>query len=224
MATDRTFRDSQGKRLVDYPRPSVAVDTAVLTLDPGPDSGLAVLLVRRSGSHRKGEWALPGAFLLEEELLAAAVARSLREKAGVEGVAPRQLHVFDDPQRDGRGWVLTVAYVDLVPFLHVAGTAAERDDVRIVPVDQVGDLPYGHAEIVAAAVAEVRARYAVAPDPAHLLPRTFTIRDLRLLHEAVAGCRLMRDTFRRVMEPQLKGTGRLSSGTVGRPAELFRRL
>jgi hypothetical protein len=32
-----------------------------------------------------------------------------------------------------------------------------------------------------------------------------------------------RDTFRRLMEPQLVDTGELSSGTVGRPARLFRR-
>jgi hypothetical protein len=52
------YRDSVGKTLEDYPRPSVAVDTAVLTVDPR--SGLGVLLVRREGSHRRDAWALPG--------------------------------------------------------------------------------------------------------------------------------------------------------------------
>jgi hypothetical protein len=31
-----------------------------------------------------------------------------------------------------------------------------------------------------------------------------------------------RDTFRRLMEPQLVGTGRTTAGARGRPAELFR--
>ena len=37
------------------------------------------------------------------ERLADAVKRSLREMAGVRGLRPRQLHVFDDPNRDARG-------------------------------------------------------------------------------------------------------------------------
>ena len=43
--TERTYKDSSGKTLADYPRPSVAVDTALLTLDG--DRGLVVLEVRR---------------------------------------------------------------------------------------------------------------------------------------------------------------------------------
>ncbi len=223
MATDRTLRDRRGRSLTDYPRPSVAVDTAVLTLDPDSERGLAVLQVRRGGSHRRGAWALPGTFLHPGERLIDAVDRSLQEKVGIAGIAPRQLHVFDDPTRDERGWVLSVAHVDLVPFLHVAGVAAEREDVRIVPIGSRDPLPYDHAAIVTRAVEDVRARYAATPDPDQMLARTFTLRELRLLHEGIAGGALQRDTFRRAMEPQLKATGRLTSGAVGRPAELFRR-
>jgi hypothetical protein len=61
------------------------------------------------------------------------------------------------------------------------------------------------------------------PDPRQLLPHEFTLRDLQLIHEAIAGAPLARDTFRRAMEPQLTATGRLSYGTVGKPARLFTR-
>ena len=89
---DGIYRDSSGRTLADYPRPSVAVDTALLTLDPGLE--LVVLQVRRANG---AGWALPGTFLHEGERLADAVDRSLRVKAGVRGLHPRQLHVFDDP-------------------------------------------------------------------------------------------------------------------------------
>jgi hypothetical protein len=49
------------------------------------------------------------------------------------------------------------------------------------------------------------------------------LRELRLAHEAVAGHELQRDTFRRAMEPHLLATGIATSGTRGRPAEVFRR-
>ena len=79
---DGTYRDSSGRSLSDYPRPSVAVDTAVLTLDP--DLGLVVLEVRRPAGTG---WALPGTFLHEGETLADAVDRSLRVKANVRRTA-----------------------------------------------------------------------------------------------------------------------------------------
>lgn len=227
VPTDRNsgnYRDAHGRALADYPRPSVAVDTAVLTVEPdgSPSGRLAVLQVRRAGSHRRGVWALPGTFLHEGERLADAVDRSLREKAGIAGVKPRQLRVFDDPTRDERGWVLSVAHVDVLPHARLAEVVSARDDVRLAAAVAPGRLPYDHAAIVADAVADVRARYTVAPDPDHLLARTFTLRDLRLLHEAVAKRSLQRDTFRRLVEPHLAATGRCSAGTVGRPAELFR--
>ena len=50
--SDETYRDTSGRSLSDYPRPSVAVDTAVLTLDP--ELGLVVLEVRRADRHRLG--------------------------------------------------------------------------------------------------------------------------------------------------------------------------
>ena len=77
-------RDGSGRTLADYPRPSVAVDTALLTLD-STASELHVLQVRRNDDTG---WALPGTFLHPGERLADAVDRSLRVKAGVRGFVP----------------------------------------------------------------------------------------------------------------------------------------
>ncbi|ULE34010.1 NUDIX hydrolase [Mycobacterium sp. IDR2000157661] len=206
-----------GRSLTDYPRPSVAVDTAVLTLDA--DDGLVVLEVRRP--HGPG-WALPGTFLHEGEVLADAVDRSLRVKANVRGLHPRQLHVFDDPARDDRGWVLSVAHIEVVRPDRL--TSRFPDRTRLVPTDRPGRLPYDHADIIDLAVAHIRARYADKPDPDGLLGAEFTLRELRLAHEAVAGKPLQRDTFRRSMEPHLAPTGTVATGNRGRPAEVFRRV
>ncbi|MFP3459797.1 NUDIX domain-containing protein [Arthrobacter globiformis] len=219
----KTSKDVPATSLLDYPRPSVAVDTAVLTVAHG---SLQVLLVRRGEEHHHGEWALPGTFLRERERLADAVLRSLREKAGISGRVPRQLHVFDDPERDDRGWVLSVAHVDVVPVVALED-ALKSDGIRLASVSGepqlITELPYGHAEIVAKAVEWIRAVYAESPDPGALLVEPFTLKELRDVHEIVAGASLMRDTFRRFMEPQLTGTGQMSDGTRGRPSRLWRR-
>lgn len=215
-----TSANDAGSSLEQYPRPSVAVDTAVLTIW---EDRLCALLVGTSVSG--SGWALPGTFLHPGETLADAVLRSLRDKAGISGRTPRQLHVFDDPKRDPRGWVLSVAHVDVVPERKLA-VALQSDAVRLVPVEDLvaGEpkLPFDHPIILAKALEYVRAAYAERPDPGELMREPFTLRELRLVHEVVAGEPLQRDTFRRLMEPQLKDTGEMSDGGRGRPSRLFR--
>ena len=236
----KPYRDSTGASLTDYPRPSVAVDTAVLTLAPRanpargtPPHRLSVLLVRRPDSATGPQWALPGTFLHQGERLADAVSRSLAQKAGVTGGHPAQLAVFDDPDRDERGWVLSVAHLAVIPHTTLSSALlADPDQVRLAPVSRLMPLPYDHKAIVAAAVRELRRRYADRPDPERLLGARFTFRELRDVHEAIAGTTLkheatagslQKDTFRRAMEPYLRGTGTMSSGTVGRPSQRFSR-
>lgn len=222
--------------LTAFPRPSVAVDVAVLTID---DGRLGVVLWRRTGNTESGRWALPGSFLQAGEHLDEAVTRTLRTKCGITGLAPTQLRVMDDPCRDDRGWVLSVAHLDVVRAETLAGRRADGE-VRIAPV-QVGasqpglpativeppdgqsELPFDHDETVRLAVEALQARYAERPDPAGLLDGPFTFLRLRELHETVAGRSLQRDTFRRAMLPHVEPLDELAQGAVGRPARLYRR-
>ncbi len=173
-----------------------------------------------------GTWALPGTFLRRGETLADAVRRCLRGKLGVEGMRLRQLGVFDDPHRDDRDWVLSVAHVALVrpDRLSALGTGSAAR-TRMAPVDRPGELAWDHPEIVRQAKNDVRARYSGSADPEYLLGTEFTLPDLRRVHEAVAGKDLDRDRFRRAMDDKVRRTGRQeNTGARGRPADLFRRV
>jgi ADP-ribose pyrophosphatase YjhB (NUDIX family) len=213
------FVDSSGKRLADYPRPSVAVDTALLTVDA--DARLSVLLVRRPGRGR-AIWALPGTFLHEHERLADAVRRSLLEKAGVTGLEPRQLTVLDDPKRDDRGWVLSVAHLETIRFEDLAPHLAGRDDVVIRPVDDLPRLAFDHNAVVDAAVEELQEQYSRAADPRRFVNEPFTLAQLQRVHDAIGPGETQKDTFRRFALPFLRHATGKSEGTVGRPAQLFR--
>lgn len=204
------YTDSHGKRLTDYPRPSVAVDTAVLTV---ADDALSVAVVDTGSGQR-----LPGTFLHEGETLADAVRRSLADKAGIRGLRPQQLHVFDAVGRDDRGRVLSVAHLVVVPVEALAG-------VDVVDVAGLRGLAYDHDEILALAVARVRADYAAAPDPARLLGNEFTLLELERLHKTVdPDGTPRRDSFRRRMVRVLEETGGVREGIVGKPARVFRRV
>ena len=210
------YRDSAGKTLAEYPHPNVAVDTIALTYDE--NRGLEVLVV-----GGPDDWALPGTFLHEGEVLADAVQRALQEKAGVHGLKPWQLKVFDALRRDRRGWVLSVAHVCVIPVERLADRDSDR--TRLVAADDPGTLIYDHPKMIQLALEELRARFGVEPDPDHLLRETFTLRQLALLHGAVAGEPIAPqelDTFRRYMQGRLDPTGKTVEGG-GRPAELFRR-
>ena len=165
-------------------------------------------------------WSLPGTFLHQGEQLADAVKRSLAEKAGVSGRAPQQLHVFDAPTRDARGWVLSVAHMDVLPHKALEALRAPST-TRIAPLPTRVRLPYDHADIVALAVQRLRADYLERPDPWHLLDASFTIASLKTIHETINGEALQKDTFRRKMLGLLNPLPNLSGGHVGRPAQLF---
>lgn len=204
--------------LTEFPRPSLAVDTATFTVT---QRGLEIVLVTEDVGL-----ALPGTFVHERERLHDAVLRSLRTKAGITGREPEQLKVFDDPDRDPRGWVVTVAHLDVVPGAVVA-EGLQGGRITLVPVGEVEvpggvRLPYDHPRVFAEALRRVRAAYAQYPDPWGLLPGTFSLGDLQALHESVAGEELPRDTFRRSMKRRLDATGEHTDGRRGRPSLLYR--
>lgn len=207
------YRDSHGRRLEDYVRPSVAVDVAVLTVR---EATLHVLVVERDGQGTR----LPGTFLHEGETLAGAAARALHDKAGLDGARLHQLGVFDDPDRDDRGWVISVGHGAAMPerLLPSGALLAPLARGRLTTT-----LQYDHEKIVARAVTDLRTRYGARIDPDKLLGREFTMLELRTVYEAVFGRALVRDTFRRTVREHLEETGRLASVGPGRPAALFRR-
>ena len=204
----------------DFPRPTVAVDTALLTVDLDRRQ----LLVAEMAREDTGKWALPGTFLRERETLAEAVQRCLLEKLGVQGVRPRQLEVFDDPFRDHRDWVISVAHVAVVRPEQLASLGSGSAGTRLAPVDRPGELSWDHPKIVRLAKEYIRSRYESEPDPERLLGPRFTLKELQEVHQAVLGEEeIDRFAFRRAMKPLVVGTGVMSDSTGGRPAELFRR-
>ncbi|MFC9787905.1 NUDIX domain-containing protein [Rhodococcus sp. NPDC127528] len=207
------WTDPSGSPLTAYPRPSVAVDVAVLTCS---GDALQVVVVE----HRRGLSALPGTFLHQGERLADAAVRALRDKAHLTGTRFRQLALFDDPDRDDRGWVISMAHTAAMPFRDLP------EDALLVDVhdgEAAEGLAFDHAEMVRLAVDDLRARYAERVDPDHLLGESFTVLQLRRLYEVVFGSTLQKDSFRRHVRDALEATERKETDGAGRPAEVFRR-
>ncbi|TCQ78667.1 hypothetical protein EDF68_10668 [Ochrobactrum sp. BH3] len=81
-----------------------------------------------------------------------------------------------------------------------------------------------HRRILATAIARLRAKIKYRPVVFELMPDSFTLLQLQRTVEALAGLRLHKQNFRRLIEQQdlVEETGESDSETGGRPAKLFR--
>ncbi len=231
---ERAFLDSYDPTA--WERPSVAVDVAILTVAEGQ---LWALLRPREAHPHRGLWALPGGFVGIDESLDDAAARVARDKAGLEGVFLEQLYTFGRPDRDPRMRIITVAYYALVPVARLAGV---NGGAVLAPLDvpwpgeqggpveprdhddRLLELAFDHGEILGMAVQRIRGKLAYTDIGFELLPPAFTLRQLRLVHEAILGQPLNKDSFRRKLlaSGDLEPTGERQADVGHRPAALYR--
>ena len=156
----------------------LTVDTVIFTVREGQ---LEVLLVRRGVAPFRGDWAIPGGFLLEGESPEAAALRELEEETGVTQVYLEQLYTFGAPDRDPRGRVVTIAYFALVASdrLEVRG-GSDASDARWWPMDALPTVAFDHAAILAYALERVRNKLEYTTVGFQLLPRRFTLSAQRI--------------------------------------------
>jgi hypothetical protein len=85
-------------------------------------------------------------------------------------------------------------------------------------------MDHDHRRILATGIARLRAKIKYRPVVFELMPLMFTLFQLQRCVEAIAGRRLHKPNFRRLIEQQalLEETEFSESGTSGRPAKLFR--
>jgi 8-oxo-dGTP diphosphatase len=205
----------------------LTADVVALTLHPG--AGLSVLLVRRRGNPFRGKWALPGGFVDAGEDLSTAAVRELEEETGVgpRRVALEQLGAYGAPRRDPRGRVVSVAFLTGLPWTVQPRGGDDADDARWTPVDDAMGprrLAFDHHTILDDALERARALIERTGFAARLLPRSFTVTDLRDVYEQLWGVGLDAGNFQRKVTG-VPGLLRPSGGSVqrgrGRPAALY---
>ena len=85
-------------------------------------------------------------------------------------------------------------------------------------------MAHDHRRILATGIARLRAKIKYRPVVFELMPPSFTLLQLQRVVEALAGRRLHKQNFRRLIDQQglVEETGEMSTATGGRPAKLYR--
>ena len=210
----------------DSARATLAVSTVIFALRPDQESGLKTLwlpLVRRTRNPYLNRWALPGGWLPADEELSAAAARTLRETTDLAPRYLEQLYTFGDTDRSPDLRVVSVVYWALVRS-EIAERASVGQNVRWFAADRLPGLAFDHNRVVEYALWRLRTKVEYARIAHAFLGDTFTLAQLREVHEAVLQKAIDPANFRRSIEASgsVISTEERVAGARHRPARLYR--
>lgn len=204
---------------------SLAVSTVIFALkadSEGEAASLRLPLVRRIREPFAGRWALPGGPIENAEGLERAAGRHLLDTTALSPTYLEQLYAFGEIDRSPDR-VVSIVYWALVRS-EEAQLAAVGENVRWFPADELPVLAFDHNAIVDYALWRLRTKVEYSRIAHAFLGETFTLAELRLVHEAVLRRALDPANFRRQMEssPGITATGEHLVGGRHRPPRLYR--
>lgn len=178
-----------------YPHPAVTVDCIIFGFD---GQSLKVMLIQRKSEPFAQNWALPGAFVNENESLENCAERVLQKEGNISGVYLEQLFTFGLPSRDPRERVISVAYMGLIKTADFE-LIASNDELQIEwrDISEIPDLAFDHSQILQTAIDRIRGKIRYQPIGFELMNAKFTIPQLQQLYEAILGKSLDRRNFRK---------------------------
>ena len=145
---------------------------------------LEVLATPRSRDPFAGQWALIGGPVEVDETMEQAIARHMTGHLdGARPVHVEQVSTVSDPARDPFERTIATAYLALTPpdgLPEVVGNSW-------LPVDDLPNMAFDHAQIVSAAARRLRSKTSYTNIVYALAPEEFTMARLRAIYQAVLG-------------------------------------
>ncbi|HEY5825776.1 MAG TPA: NUDIX domain-containing protein [Cyclobacteriaceae bacterium] len=170
----------------------IAVDCIVLGFD---NEQLKVLLAQKEFNSANSNWSAIGGFIQPEETSEDAVNRLLYEITTKTNVYIEQLHTFSALDRDPAQRVVSIVYLALINI-------ADHNEQVLLPhrtnwfsLDNLPPLILDHRDMILKAHARLREKVVTHALGFELLPKKFTISQLKSLFEAIYGSPLDRRNF-----------------------------
>lgn len=172
----------------------VALDCIIFGFDR---ENLKLLLIKRNFEPEKGKWSLMGGFLKRDEGLDDAACRILHNLTGLKNIYLEQLYGFGEVDRDPVDRTISIAYYALINIHDHDEKLVNEYSAQWFLIDELPDLIFDHAEMVAAAKSRLQYKASSQPVGFELLPEKFTLPELQQLYEAIYETNLDKRNFRR---------------------------
>ena len=222
--------------------PHVSVDCVVFGFD---GEKIKVLLIERSITEQNelyNDKKLPGSIILADENLEDAATRVLTELTGLKNIYLSQFMSFGNPSRTSNprdilwlentmqlkiGRIVTVAYVALIKIDRKIQVKSDNTQANWYNLNEVPDinLAFDHAEIIKKGLEHIRHNMDIEPHLLfELLPRKFTISQLRVLYDTVHETRSdVRNFQKKVAQwPYVVALDEVEEGVPHRAARLYK--
>jgi 8-oxo-dGTP diphosphatase len=143
----------------EFPMPAITVDAVIFR--EAQFRELEVLLIRRKNAPFQGHLALPGGYMEINEDSLSAVKREVQEEVSLTIPHFSLVGVFDDPQRDVRGRVVSIVYKTLVSSNTEANAGDDAAEVQWVSVENALNqrLAFDHNLILSSAKSQESSRW-----------------------------------------------------------------
>lgn len=165
-----------------YPKHYVALDNIIFGFD---EKELKILLIKRKLHPQVGDWSLMGGLLEENESTDEAALRVLYDLTGLKNVFVEQLHTYGKIDRDPAERIISVANYALIRVDDYDPTLGKKFSAQWFPVYDHPKLVFDHEQMVQDALEKLRRKTRTQPIGFELLPKKFTIPQLRHLYEAI---------------------------------------
>lgn len=182
--------------------PHISVDCVLIGFD---GEKLTALLVKRHGVGEETvcDMKLPGSLIYMDEDLDEAARRVLTELTGLKNVKMQQFKTFGDKNRTSNPkdtlWlerfhslrspverIVSVGYFSLLKLDNKIRLSNQKYEPCWVPVKEIGELAFDHAQIIQEALLYIRHKAELNPAFLFsLLPKKFTAAQMRRLFELV---------------------------------------
>lgn len=228
-------------------RPLTRVDVVLFTVrdfwnrERSESLRLEIALLERTEPPFAGSFNLPGTLVRVQRDDSGRMDHSDQEAAErvvVEKLRIRPAHLQQicaeySRTLDPRGPITVITYMALVPFDKI--DYFEAQDITFYPAEELPKLAFDQAAVIAKAVECIREKARHSTLPAFMMPKLFTLRELKSLYASVLGRELDQSNFGRKFEEwgvlTLADDGTREAAAVrararnpiaGRPPQIFR--
>ena len=201
----------------------MSLNTALISIDVAAfrmTAGQLQLLTRKQGQL----YMLPAGRIepKTDQCLNDTARRQLATLTQQQATYLEQVETIGSPDRDSRGWSMTVVYYALMTHEESPWQAEDAAWVTIANGKPDINLAYDHQRLALQALERLKSKIQYSSLPVYLLPKEFTLSDIQKVFETLLDkappMRSIRNRFLR--EDLLIDTGKLRRGS-NRPAALY---